>query len=236
MCKESDVTSEILILAKLSHMSIPRIKEVFITDISVFVVTDFVDSMRLKHFVDLKRQTTSLTHSDTRKILTAILSATAYCHSLDVIVRNITLDNITVKRDGKDGIEVKIADFSLATYTGSIEVLCDHALFDWNDVPYASPEALLGHPYGTKTDVWSIGVVLYSMISGELPFSSNDDKALVEQIKTASFAFDAVNTLWTVVDPRIKALIYAMVAVVPSERPACADLLKSNPWILQLPH
>eukprot|EP01034_Spumella_vulgaris_P028990 gene28990-35955_t len=160
---EADVSEEIKILAKLSHESIPKLQEIFITNISVFVVTDFVDSMRLKHFVDTRNKTTKLTIPDTRKIIKSLVSAVSYCHSQDVIIRHLTASNILVKSNGKDGFEVKICDFSLAVPSGSIKVLCDHPLFEWNDVPYLAPEALLGHPYSTAMDVWSLGVLLYVM-------------------------------------------------------------------------
>ncbi len=146
-------------------------------------VFDFIDSMRLKHYVDLKKQTSSLSAQDVRKIVQAVVSATSHCHSQDVILRNITSENIAVRRDGREGLEVKLADFSLAVHTGAVEILCDHPLFDWNDVAFMAPEALLGHPYSTAMDVWSIGVALFLMVAGQMPFSSPDDRELIESIK-----------------------------------------------------
>jgi serine/threonine protein kinase len=228
---ESDVTEEIKILSKLSNESIPKLLEIFITNISVFVVTDFVDSMRLKHYVDVRNKTTKLTPADSRKIIKSLISAVSYCHTNDVIIRHLTAENIMVKSNGKDGFEVKICDFSLAVPMGSIKVLCDHPLFEWNAVPYLAPEALLGHPYSTAMDVWSIGVLLFLMVAGRLPFDSADDKDLVEMIKFASYEFTSDNNVWASGNDKIKYLIGLLLVANPTDRPASSELLK-NEWLV----
>eukprot|EP01034_Spumella_vulgaris_P038294 gene38294-47281_t len=129
---ESEVTEEVRLLAKLNHECIPKMHEIFITNISVFVVTSFIDSMRLKHFVNIKEKSTKLSVSNTRKIIKSIISAVSYCHSQGVVIRNLTADSIVIKNPTKDQYEVTIADFSLAVPEGSLKVLCDHTLFEWD--------------------------------------------------------------------------------------------------------
>eukprot|EP01034_Spumella_vulgaris_P029852 gene29852-36972_t len=141
-----------------------------------------------------------------------------------MIIRNLTADNIMVKSNGKDSYEVKICDFSLAVHVGSLKVLCDHPLFEWNDVPYLAPEALLGHPYSTAMDVWSVGVLLYAMICGRLPFDSPNDKDLVEMIKFANYEFTADNDVWSGgANDKIKCMIGLLLVANPSDRPASKD-------------
>ena len=110
-------------------------------------------------------------------------------------------------------------------------MLCDHTLFEWNDVPFMAPEALLGHPYSFAMDVWSIGVLLYMMVSGELPFASPDDKDLVNSIKHASFEFPASNPAWAATDDKVKYLIGELLVPTAADRPSSKDVLK-NPWIV----
>ncbi len=141
---EDEIYNEITILSKLKHANIPTLSEIFITNISVFMVTDFVDTMRIKHFIDFKNKTTSLTTRDTQSIMRSVLSATSYCHTNGFIVRNLTADNIMVKKVGDGVFETKIADFSQAVAVGSTKQICDHTTFEWADVPYMAPEALLG--------------------------------------------------------------------------------------------
>jgi serine/threonine kinase 33 len=228
---ESEVAEEIRLLAKLSHENVPKMSEIFITNISVFVVTNFIDSMRLKHFIDFKNKTTKLSVQDTRKIIKSLISATNYCHSNCVIVRNLTADSIMVKGAGTDSFEVMITDFSLAVPDDSLKVLCDHTLFEWDSVPYMAPEALLGHPYTNKIDIWSIGVLLYLMVSGELPFINADDKDLINAIKFATFVFRDENPVWESANPKLKSLIGQLLVANPVDRLTGKDLLRDE-WIV----
>jgi len=190
--------------------------------------------MRLKHFVDVKNKTTRLTIPDCRSIIRSIISATSYCHANGVIIRNLTADNIMVKSSAKDCFDVMITDFSLAVPAGSLKVLCDHTLFEWDSVPYMAPEALLGHPYSFAMDVWSIGVLLYSMVSGELPFESADDQELVHMIKFANFTYNANLAVWGPgTSDKLKYMIGQCLVAASSDRPASKDLLKSEWLVIQ---
>lgn len=183
---------EAKILSKLSHACIPRLREVFLTDNSLFMVMDFIDSKRLKNFIDSTSKTSSFAIGDVRTIVKSLLAGIHYCHERNIIIRNLTPDTIMVKKSG--GImhastiyEVKITDFSCAVLNGSTKSLSDHPLFDWNDVPYIAPEALLEQPYSKSMDMWSVGVLIYLMIAGDLPFAnSEDDKVLLNAIKVSS--------------------------------------------------
>lgn len=125
-----------------------------------------------------------------RNITKSLLGGINYCHERNIIIRNLTPDTIMVKKSG--GImhastiyEVKITDFSCAVPVGSTKNFADHPLFDWADVPYLAPEALLDSPYGKSMDLWSLGVLVFLMLSGDLPFFNEDDKVLLNMIKVS---------------------------------------------------
>lgn len=192
---------EIMILARLSHPNVVELKEVFVAEHQIFSVLSYVDPMRLKNFVDVKTRVTNLTIADAKYIAKCINDALIHCHEQKIIVRGLTPDNIMVKKVGsteensgrgqksaQPNYEVKIVEFGLATNNiynskGGLRHLSDHPLFEWNDVLYMPPEAILGHPYSTSVDMWSLGVLLFLMLSGDLPFNSPDDKLLVNAIK-----------------------------------------------------
>ena len=199
---ESLVALEVLLLARLSHASVPRLREVFLTDSAIFLVTNYLDPMRLGNFVDLKQNTCALSAADVRSVMRSVCGAVAHCHEHGVLVRDLSPNNIMVRKqphqqqqskdnkkdkDGSSGWEVVIADFSLAVSAGSLQVLSDHPLFDWSLVPYTAPEALLGHPYSYPMDCWALGALMYTLLSGHQAFHHDDDALLVRKIKSADY-------------------------------------------------
>ena len=138
---------------------------------------------------------TMLSFHDTRCIIKSVIEAVNFCHSKQIIVRNLTAKNICVKRvagtnnaSSSSGLfEVKIADFSLAVSNGCTEYLCDSPYFNWSQVPFMAPEALLGNENSYPMDMWSIGVLLFMMVTNSLPFQNDDDVELMNQITVSSF-------------------------------------------------
>ncbi len=235
---ETVVISEVMFLAKLNHECIPKLHELFITESSLYLVTNYIDPFRMTNFLDLKEGKTMLHISDVRRIAKSLFSAVAHCHDRGVIVRDLTPQNIMVRKSGIDGntggsmkVEVMITDFSLAVQVGSTQTLADHPLFEWNMVPYTAPEALLGHDYSFPMDCWSLGVLIYVMIAGIEPFHHDDDHVLVENIKTASFDFE--EDAFDSVDKSVKMLIIDMLRPLPEGRLTVKQALK-NAWFSQL--
>lgn len=141
-----------------------------------------------------------------------------------------------VKKAGTDLIghtifDVRIVNFSAAISEGSTKPLCDHPLFEWSDVLCTAPEALQGNNYSPRMDVWSLGVLVFLMISGTYPFYSDDDRILVESIKQGSFTFDENPQVWNGVNDMIKRFVGSVLQVEPNHRPSAKDLQK-NHWII----
>ena len=233
---ESLVTSEILVLSRLNHECLPKLKEVFLTDSSCFLVTNYLDPARLSHYVDVRAHSTQLHVADVRRIAKSLCSALAHCHDHGVIVRDLSPSSIMLRKSGVDAktggalkLEVVIADFSLAVPQNSAQVLSDHPLFDWSLVPYTAPEALLGGAYSYPMDCWSLGVLMYVLFSGHEPFFHDDDHVLVQNIRTASFDFD--EDAFDSVDESAKTAISHVLKVTPTKRWTAQQFLKC-PWLV----
>lgn len=150
----------------------------------------------------------------------------------------------------KSAYEVKIVDFSFAVRDGSHEFLGSHPLFDWSMVPYCAPEALLspGHYHPTiasssvvpshfsfEMDMWSLGVLLYVMISAEQPFggyetsTTIEDHVLIHNIRYAQYNFER-NNAWKECGEGVKKLIRKLLTVDRQHRLSDKEFVKS-PWL-----
>lgn len=200
-------------------------RSIYITDISLFMVVDYMDPGRLKNFLDLKNRHSSLSFDDSKQIVSSLASLLVYCHDKKIILRNLTPDNIMLRKNG-DHYEVKVVDLSYAVPIGCAESLSDHPLFDWADVPYTAPEALLGHSYSTPMDCWSLGVLFYVMLTGILPFYHEDDRTLVHTIKTAAYSFDINSPVST----KGRQFIGSLLRAEPGERMTAKDIVREK-WL-----
>jgi serine/threonine protein kinase len=234
------------------------------------LITNYIDPFRLHNFIDFEDVASAsrpgaavvgnrqLHIKDIRRITRSLCSALAHCHEHGVIVRDLTPQNIMIRKNQQvnsnttasggtltatfavantnpgpmesASIDVMIVDFSLSVGDGSIQVFSDHPCFEWNMVPYSSPEALLGHPYSFPTDMWSLGVLLYTMISCVLPFHHEDDHVAIENIRTASFDFE--EDAFDHIDLRIKQLISSLLKAKATDRITAKQMLKDE-WLMQ---
>jgi serine/threonine protein kinase len=150
---------EVKALSKLSHPNITELYE-FIEMAEVeAIVMEFVDGEEL--YAKLERG--RLNELEAKNLFYQLCQAIDYCHKKGIVHRDVKLENILVTKDN----QVKLCDFGLATEI-SEELIDEYC----GSVCYTAPEILKFQPYDGKTsDVWSLGVVLYSMLTGYLPFA-----------------------------------------------------------------
>jgi len=123
-----------------------------------------------------------------------------------------------------DDTQIKIADFGLARMApekDSLKTLCGSPY-------YISPEILRRDRYGTKTDMWSVGVVIFILLGGYPPFSNEDREVLYKQIKDGKYTF--IDTCWGAVSDQAKEFIKSMLVIDPMQR-LCAVEAVRHPWM-----
>lgn len=128
---------------------------------------------------------------------------------------------------GSDDTSIKLCDFSVSKRFDD-----HHKLRTGCGSPhYVAPEILRNDPYGSECDVWSLGVVTFTLLCGYLPFDSEDemnDTRLFESILMARFEFDA--PFWDDISSEAKDFISRVFVVDQAQRPSAAELL-NHPWI-----
>ncbi len=160
-------------VARLNHPNIMAIYDVDDEDDLHFLVIEYVEGETLTHFIPSNTETIV-------GIGQQIARALHYAHERDVIHRDIKPANIKVTPEGV----VKLMDLGLALPKEAKRVTAEGMII--GTPAYLSPEQAQGHTLDHRTDLYSLGIVLYEMSTGQLPFSSDDIPALLlQQVKQA---------------------------------------------------
>lgn len=161
--------------ASLSHPNVAMIFEFDEVDDPAtggklaFIAMEYVDGETVKQ----KIKDRPLPIDEALKIAIAVAEGLAEAHGKGIIHRDIKSDNVMISKDGP----VKVTDFGLAEIAGRTRVTKERMTV--GTAAYMSPEQAMGEKLDQRTDIWSLGVVLYEMITGRLPFPGDHEQAIV---------------------------------------------------------
>jgi polo-like kinase 1 len=204
--------SEIKIHRSLHHTNIVRFEHFFEDENNVYIMLELCTNQSLN---DLVRRRKRLIELEVQCYLQQTLSALKYMHSHRVIHRDIKLGNIFLS----DKMEIKMGDYGLAA---KLEFEGERKRTICGTPNYIAPEILdgrSGHSY--EVDVWSFGVLMYTMLTGKPPFETNDVKTTYKRIKMNAYTFPDHVTL----SEEAKDLISRILVTDPLERPSIDEIL-----------
>jgi eukaryotic-like serine/threonine-protein kinase len=159
--------------AQLNHPNIMSIYDVDEDDSQPFLVVEYVDGVTLTNYIPTSAE-------NVVQLGAQIAFALQYAHEREIIHRDIKPANIKVTPEGR----IKIMDLGLALPREAKRVTAHGMVI--GTPAYLSPEQAQGHPLDARTDIYSLGIVLYEMACGELPFNADDISALLlQQVKQA---------------------------------------------------
>ena len=162
---------ESLAVAKLSHANIMSVYDVSSSQGIEYIVMELLDGITLKQYMERRNH---MNWREALHFITQIMRGLSHAHSRGIIHRDIKPQNIMVLRDGT----VKVADFGIACLADANQTLTQEAL---GSVHYISPEQAKGSHVDNRTDLYSLGVVMYEMITGRLPFEGDTPVSIALQ-------------------------------------------------------
>lgn len=211
-----NVYREVQILKMLQHPNITELYQVINTDSNIFLIMEYAsggDTFEKISRLPNKR----FNEEDSKRIIFQTTLALEFCHRNNIVHRDLKAENLLLDLEGN----VKLADFGFASFFRSNQSL--HTFC--GSPPYAAPEVFGGKPYdGTQTDVWSLGVLLFVLITGYFPFQATSVPAMRDLVTAAHFQ------LPTWVSAECEALIRKMIVVNPQKRISIRGI-KKDPWL-----
>lgn len=163
---------EVRIMKHLNHPNIVKLYEVIETDRSLYLVMEYASGGEVFDYLVAHGR---MKEKEARAKFRQILSAVQYCHQKHILHRDLKAENLLM--DGE--FNIKIADFGFSNEFmpgNKLDTFC-------GSPPYAAPELFQGKKYdGPEVDAWSLGVILYTLVSGSLPFDGQNLKELRERV------------------------------------------------------
>ncbi|KAH7364260.1 serine/threonine protein kinase-like protein [Rhexocercosporidium sp. MPI-PUGE-AT-0058] len=212
---DSNLAREIHHHRQFIHPHIARLYEVIVTENLVWLVLEYCAGDELYNYL-LKHG--ALPVEKVQKIFTQLVGAVTYVHNSQCVHRDLKLENILLDKNEN----VKLCDFG---FTREYEGKASYLQTFCGTICYSAPEMLKGEKYaGEKVDVWSLGVILYALLSGELPFDEDDDNATRTKILTTEPKWPDHFT------PDARSLLGALLSKRPLLRPCLGDIL-AHPFL-----
>ena len=208
------IVREIEILKSVNHPNIAQMFESYSTVHNIYLMMEYVEGGDLFDYIN---SNVYLSEQKACYIFRQLIGVIEYLNEMAITHRDIKPENILLDKDKKN---IKVIDFGLSNYCEGKTLLHSSC----GSPCYASPEMLSGEPYqGITTDLWSSGIVLYSMLVGSLPFDEQEIQNLYEQIKIGKFYLPSTLSL-EAIDFMKKLLV-----VDPQKRMGLNEI-KNHPW------
>lgn len=159
-------------IAMLSHPNIVKVYDVSFGDRIQYIVMEYIDGITLKEYIDRQG---IIEWKDALHLITQVLKALQHAHECGIVHRDIKPQNIMLLQDGT----IKVTDFGIARFSDkNTRTMTEQAI---GSVHYIAPEQAKGDVTDGKTDIYSVGVMLYEMTTGKLPFDG--DSAVTVALK-----------------------------------------------------
>ena len=218
---------EVEVLRGIRHENVVELYGTYVTERNVFMVCELVRGGELLERV---ARAGSFTEDEARNVITQVLRAVAHMHSHNVVHRDLKLENILLSDDG-DAPKVKLIDFGLARFreaSAPLRTICGSPLYIAPEILELETSANDDESYTTACDMWSVGVILFALLSGYSPFDHEDEAQLYQNIRNGIYHLEP--GVWDFISNPAKSLVAGLLETDPRERLSAEQAL-AHEWI-----
>lgn len=214
--KERRVWREATVMYLLDHENILPLLDFHVTPNYYILFFEYVEGVQLLDFIISHGK---LRERVARKFFRQLLSAVDYLHRHGVVHRDLKIENVVVEAPGR----LRLLDFGLSNFYDGVKPLKTFC----GSLYFAAPELLNAKPYrGPEIDMWSLGVILFVMCVGRVPFDDPSVSKLHERIKAGIIEYPAH------LSPDLRALLGRLLVIDPSRRATITEAM-NHPWVLR---
>lgn len=216
---------EVLIMKKIDHEHLIHLEEIYETSKRMYLVMELCDAGGIQKLLEKK---TRFSEKETWTVINQLAHAVAYLHDCDIVHRDLKLENILLGQPvGNELLNIKLTDFGLSYVKGGVG--SDSMMQSVCGTPmYMAPEVIDDLGYSQQCDIWSIGVIMYTLLTGRPPFRAETEEKLYELIKKGEVDFS--DPCWETCHESAKNLLLGMLKVNPAYRRTAQEIL-NHPWI-----
>jgi calcium-dependent protein kinase len=216
------VRTEIETLKICQHPNIIRLYNVFENADYLYIIMEYCSGGDL--FSYLENRNFRLSEKRASTIIHKMSTAVYYMHSFGVVHRDLKPENVLMTSDDDEG-DIRILDFGLSKILGPYET-CDEP---YGTLTYCAPEIIVDEPYSKPVDLWSLGIMTYLMVSGKLPFNSEDENEIARQVVYDEPDYIR-NPIWKIITPECKDFIQRLLEKDQNKRMNIKQVLEHK-WI-----
>uniref|UniRef100_A0A671Z1E1 Ribosomal protein S6 kinase n=1 Tax=Sparus aurata TaxID=8175 RepID=A0A671Z1E1_SPAAU len=210
------------------HPNIVKLHEIYHDQLHTYLVLELLGGGELLERIRRKQH---FSETEASRIMRKLVSAVSHMHDVGVVHRDLKPENLLFT-DESENSEIKIIDFGFARLKPPDNQLLKTPCFT---LQYAAPEILKYDGYDESCDLWSLGVILYTMLSGQVPFQCQEKslthtsaEEIMKKIKQGDFSFEG--EAWRNVSQQAKDLIQELLTVDPNKRIKMCGL-RYNAWL-----
>ena len=210
------ISNEVRILQSVSHSNIVAFKEVITAPTYTFIISELIEGLELTEMIP------TICEAEVKILITQLLDALNYIHELGIIHRDLKPENILVLTNS-ESLQLKLIDFGLSVFALPDEVFYSIC----GTIGYTAPEMYSRQGYGKAVDLWSVGVITYTLLVKDKPFKGDNYQKVVKKTMKAKPNFSRFHEFTEGAQDFVKKLLKKD----PTKRMTASNALK-HAWLI----